>query len=177
MNLLDIIVLMVICVMTFYGVWKGFIKQVLSIVGIIAGYIVATSYYAQLAAFIKLGDPTLSKIISFMILFLACVIVFSVLAVILNKVFKLPGLGIINTVLGGATGFLKGFLIVAVVVIILVALLSAENPLLKKSVTVPYILKGLMAAGQAVPADLRAQCQKKIDSLTKSLQTQPEKKK
>jgi membrane protein required for colicin V production len=173
MNTLDIIVLIVICLMTFYGVWKGFIKQVLSIAGIITGYVVATRYYAQFATNLKLSDPNLAKIISFIILFLACVILFSVLAMILNKIFKLPGLGVINSFFGGVIGFLKGFLLTAICVIVLIALLSVENPLLSKSITVPYILRGLMAAENAIPRDIKTQYHKKIESLMKEVSQAP----
>jgi|WetSurMetagenome_2_1015567.scaffolds.fasta_scaffold00088_37 membrane protein required for colicin V production len=178
MNTLDIIVLIIISVMTFYGVWKGFIKQALGIVGIIVGYIVATRYYTHLSAYIKLSDPNLSKILSFVILFLACVIIFSILAVFLNKLFKLPGLGMINTFLGGVTGFLKGFILIAITVIILIALLTPANPLLSKSITVPYILKCLMAIENTIPRDIKAQYHKKTEDLIKSLPAaEPAKKK
>jgi membrane protein required for colicin V production len=163
--------------MTFYGVWKGFIKQALSIVGIIVGYIVATAYYAQLSSYFKMGDPNLAKIISFIVLFLGCIIIFTVLALVINRIFKLPVLGMINSFLGGVIGFLKGFILVAISVIALMALLSAENPLLKKSVTVPYVLRLLVAAENAIPKDIKLQYQKKMESLMKNFTTEPNQKK
>jgi membrane protein required for colicin V production len=174
MNTLDIIVLIVICLMTIYGIWKGFIRQILSIAGIVVGYIVAVKYYADLASYLKLSDPNLAKIISFIILFVACVIVFAALAFLLNKVFKLPGLGMINTFFGGVIGFLKGFLVVALLVIVLIALLPADNPVLSKSITAPYILRALTNIHRAIPKDIKAQYQKKIEGLMKNVSSRPD---
>jgi membrane protein required for colicin V production len=173
MNTLDIIFLITISLTTFYGVWKGLVKQVLSIVGIVAGYIVATQYYADLAAHMKLSDPTVSKIVSFVILFLACVVLFSILAVALNKVFRLPGLGMINTFFGGVIGFIKGFVLIALTLVILIVFLSAENPLLKKSLTAPYILKGLLFAENIIPKDIKTQYTNKIEGLIRGTHSEP----
>jgi membrane protein required for colicin V production len=173
MNTLDIIILIVISLMTFYGVWKGFVKQVMSILGILVGYVVATKYYAQFATVLKFNDPNIAKIVGFIILFLACVILFTVLALVLNRIFKLPGLGVINSFFGGVIGFFKGFLLVAISVIVLIALLSSENPILSRSITVPYILRGLMAAESAIPRDIKVQYHKKIDGLIKEVSQPP----
>ncbi len=169
MNTLDIIVLIVIGLSTAYGIWKGLIKQVFSIAGIIAGYVVATQYYIPFSAYLKFGDPNLAKIVSFIIIFIGCVIIATILAFTVNKIFRLPGLGFINSFLGGVIGFLKGFLLVAVAVIVLIALLSAENTLLSKSVTVPYILRGINTAENMIPRDIKSQYNKKVEDLKKEM--------
>jgi membrane protein required for colicin V production len=176
MNMLDIIVLIVIGGLTAYGIWKGCIKQVFSILGIICGYVVAMRYYSAFSDYLKFSDPNLGKIISFIILFIACVIVFGLLALLINKIFRLPGLGLINSFFGGVIGFLKGFLLAAIAVIFLIALLSAENPILSKSLTVPYILRGIMKAESMLPRDIKVQYSKKIDNLMKEISGEPEQK-
>jgi membrane protein required for colicin V production len=173
MNTLDIVVLIVISLLTAYGIWKGVIKQIFSIAGIICGYVVATQYYIPLSTYLKFSDPNLGKIVSFIIIFIACVIVATLLAIIVNKIFRLPGLGLINSFLGGVVGFLKGFLLVAIAVIVLIALLSSENPLLSKSVTVPYILRGIKTAENMIPRDIKAQYNKKTEELMKEMSGEP----
>jgi uncharacterized membrane protein required for colicin V production len=149
------------------------IKQVFSIAGIICGYVIATQYYIQFSTYLKFSDPNLGKIVSFIIIFIACIVVASILAVMVNKIFRLPGLGLINSFLGGVIGFLKGFLLVAIAVIVLIALLSAENPLLSRSVTVPYILKGIKTAENMIPRDIKDQYNKKVEGLMKEMSAEP----
>jgi|WetSurMetagenome_2_1015567.scaffolds.fasta_scaffold00205_30 membrane protein required for colicin V production len=173
MNTLDIIILAVLCVMTGYGIWKGLIKQVFSIVGIIAGYVVATRYYVSFAAYLNFSDSNIGKVVAFIILFILCVILFTALAFIVNKFFKLPGLGFINSLFGGVIGFLKGFLIVVVAVIVLTFMLPADNTILGKSVTLPYIHKGMIIAGNMIPRDIKAEYNKKVESIKKGVNPDP----
>ena len=173
MNTLDIIVLIVIGISTAYGIWKGLIKQVFSIAGIIAGYVVASHYYIPFSSYLKFNDQNLAKILSFILIFIGCVIIATVLAFIVNKIFRLPGLGFINSFLGGVVGFLKGFLLIAIAVIVLIALLSAENQLLSRSVTVPYILRGINTAENMIPRDIKAQYNKKVEDLKKEMAGEP----
>jgi membrane protein required for colicin V production len=177
MSYLDIIFLAVIGIMTAYGIWRGMISQILSIAGIIIGFMLASQHYIELANHLKFTDPNLSKIVSFILIFIACVLAAAILAWLLNKIFRLPGLGIINSFLGGVVGFLKGFLLVAIVTLILITMVSAENPVLSKSLTLPYILKAIRSAESWIPKDLKENFHKKINPVLKETPPEPPQKK
>jgi membrane protein required for colicin V production len=173
MNTLDIIFLIVVGVTTAYGIWKGMISQVLSIAGIVVGYILASHYYIIVAEKLKFTDPTLGKILSFVIIFIACIIAAAILSWLLNKVFKLPGLGMINSFLGGIVGFAKGLLLVIVATILLVATLSQGSPIMTTSITLPYVLRIMKSAESWIPRDMKDQFQKKLDSVSKDAAPEP----
>jgi membrane protein required for colicin V production len=173
MNALDIIFLIVLGVTTAYGIWKGMISQVLSIAGIVVGYILASHYYIRLAEQLKFSDPTLGKIVSFVIIFIACVLAAAILSWLMNKLFKLPGLGMINSFLGGLVGFVKGLLLITVAALLLIAVLPQNSPVISKSVTLPYVLRAIRSAESWIPREIKDQFYKKIDSLSKETSPEP----
>jgi membrane protein required for colicin V production len=141
------------------------VSQVFSIIGIVGGYFAAVHYYVPLAAHLTFVDAGVAKILSFILIIIICIIAAMVITWLVGKVFKLPGLGILNSLGGGAVGFIKGFLIVALMVIFLLAILPHDSTLLNKSSTLPYVLKGIKIIDNMVPQDLKNQYHKKIENL------------
>ena len=150
---------------TAFGIWRGMVSQIFSIVGIVGGYFAAVHYYASLATHLTFIDAGVAKILSFILIIIICIIAAMVIAWLVGKIFKLPGLGLLNSLGGGAVGFIKGFLMVALMVIFLLAILSHDSPLLDKSSTLPYVLKGIKIVDNMVPQDLKNQYHKKIENL------------
>jgi membrane protein required for colicin V production len=141
------------------------VSQVFSIVGIVGGYFAAVHYYRSLAAHLTFVEAGVAKILSFILIIIICIIAAMVIAWLIGKVFKLPGLGVLNSLGGGAVGFIKGFLIVALMVIFLIAILPHDSPLLDKSSTLPFVLKGIKIIDNMIPQDLKNQYHKKIENL------------
>jgi membrane protein required for colicin V production len=157
--------MIIIGLTTAFGIWRGMVSQVFSIVGIVGGYFSAVHYYRPLAAHLTFVEAGVAKILSFILIIIICIIAAMVIAWLIGKVFKLPGLGVLNSLGGGAVGFIKGFLIVALMVIFLIAILPHDSPLLDKSATLPFVLKGIKIMDNMVPQDLKNQYHKKIENL------------
>ena len=145
------------------------VSQVFTIVGIVGGYFAAIRYYTALAAHLTFMDAGVAKIVSFILIFVLCIIAAMIIAGIVGKFFKLPGLGLINSMGGGVVGFIKGFLIVALMVIFLLAILPHNSPLLHKSATLPYVLKGIKIIDNMIPQDIKMQYHKKIENLKETI--------
>lgn len=175
-NTLDIIILVIISLTTAYGIWKGMVSQVFSVAGIVGGYYVAVRYYVTIASYLTFMDAAAAKIISFIAIFILCIIAAMVIASIVGKLFKLPGLGLINSFGGGVIGFIKGFLVSALMVIFLIATLPQDSPVLNTSASLPFVLRGIRMIDNMIPKDIKDQYNKKVDSLkTKMLREGPEK--
>lgn len=153
------------------------VSQVFSIAGIVGGYLAAVRYYAAFARHLTFMDAAAAKILSFIAIFILCIIAAMVIALIVGKFFKLPGLGLINSFGGGVVGFIKGFLVIALMVIFLVAILPHDSPLLNKSASLPFVLKGIKIIDNMIPKDIKDQYSKKIDNLkTKVFTREPDNK-
>ena len=136
----DITVLAIIGILTIFGLYNGMAKQLFGFVGLVAGYMLAMRYYQQCSKLLTSFHPGLAKAISFMAIFIACILIAHIIGWIVGRFINTSGLGFLNRLSGGLLGFLKGYFIVAVAVVVLTAFLPAKSGLFNKSSTIKYIL-------------------------------------
>lgn len=118
MTYFDYIVLAILGLSVLIGVMRGLVREVLSILGWVAAFVVAQSYTTQLSPMLPNAIPSesLRYLAAFVILFLATLLITSLLAIALSQVFKLTGLGWIDRIFGAIFGILRGMLILGVLV-------------------------------------------------------------
>uniref|UniRef100_A0A7C4THD0 CvpA family protein n=1 Tax=candidate division WOR-3 bacterium TaxID=2052148 RepID=A0A7C4THD0_UNCW3 len=142
MTWIDILILIIIFALMIQGVITGLIRGVFDIAGIIFGYIISLKYSPIL------GIP---KILSFILIFLAVVIVFSILGRIISKLIHYTPLGAMDRLLGGLLGVAKGIIISFIFLLVLILLNKEET--IKKSEIAPIIWKTGITATQLLPED------------------------
>jgi len=136
----DIIVLAVVGVLMLLGLWKGLVRQIVGLAGVAAGYVIAMKFYGPLAAKFLTGfRPATGRVISFLAIFIACIIAASIIGWIAEKLMHTTGLGILNRIGGGILGAMKGYLIVSVVVMIMVSFLPPDSGVFKGSRSMKYV--------------------------------------
>lgn len=115
METLDIVLGIILIVSFLFGLSKGFLQSVLSLVGIVVAVYIAISFSEKVK--ILLTDrlslsEDLVGIIAFLILFSIVLIGFSLLGRILTKLASFMMMGWLNKILGGFFSILKyGFLV------------------------------------------------------------------
>ena len=136
----DIVVLVLIGVPALLGLWKGLVRQVIGLAGVAAAYIVAMKFFAPLAARYLSGfRPATGSVVAFLVIFFACLIAASLIGWVVEKVVGAAGLGILNRIGGGILGGAKGYLIVSVVVMMLIAFMPPHSSIFRGSRTMKYI--------------------------------------
>ena len=120
-SLLDLISIALIILLGIKGIFRGFIKEVFGLVGIIGGIYVASRYAEAAGAFIDHNFLNLqNKGSLYLIGFIAVLIAFWLFAVmigfLLGKLVHASGLGPVNMILGFFVGAVKVFLIFSVIV-------------------------------------------------------------
>jgi membrane protein required for colicin V production len=84
---------------------------------------------------------------------------------VVGKLFGISGLGFLNRIGGGLVGFLKGCVIVSLVVMVLIAFLPANSSLFKGSSTIKYILPVVGVMKNISPADIKARYNEKVEKV------------
>jgi membrane protein required for colicin V production len=135
----DIIVLAVIGILTIAGLLSGMVKQLFGLAGVIGGYMLAMKYYQFCSKYLMSFHPGTARALSFIAIFLACIILAHIIGWLVGKFVTTTGLGFLNRIGGGLLGFVKGCLIVCVAVMVLNAFLPADTGFFKKSHTIKYI--------------------------------------
>lgn len=141
MNGFDIFVIIVISFCLIRGYFRGFIREISSIVGVAAGFYGAHTYYVEfslhLGKWINWG--AYGGIASFFLLFCAIFFITSLIGYLIRKVLHVALLGWVDRLCGIVFGALKGFLVISVVFIMLTALLPSGTRLMTNSRLAPYV--------------------------------------
>jgi membrane protein required for colicin V production len=118
MTFFDYAVLTIVGLSVIFSVMRGLVKEVLSILGWVAAFYVGRTYTSQLVPMMPPDIPTesLRILAAFLVLFLATLLLSTLLAIAISAVFKKIGLGWLNRLLGAFFGVLRGVLIVCILV-------------------------------------------------------------
>ncbi len=136
MNPLDILLGLIILFFVILGLYRGFFREIMSLLGFILGLYLALHFYAPLAHWaIKWfpSFPALVNVFSFLIIFLTTVLLAAGVGVIFKKLIIIADLKITDRLLGGLFGFGKAFLINSLIVIFLVAFVPQGEKLVRNS--------------------------------------------
>jgi membrane protein required for colicin V production len=119
MTVFDYTVSIIVLLSALLGWWRGFVYEVLSLLGWMAAWAVARLFAASAAPYMPagLGAESAKTAAAFVALFVVTLIVGGVVAWLLSKLVKWVGLGWLDGLLGTLFGMLRGVLLVLVLVV------------------------------------------------------------
>ena len=106
MNTLDLIVCLVLALAVWNGWRQGFVVQICSLAGIVAGIWIAARFGAQVGGWLRLDDEVAAAG-GFVMVLVAVILVVAIAGRVVRKVFHFAGLGVADTLLGIAVSVLK----------------------------------------------------------------------
>lgn len=157
MNLLDGIFLIIIVASSLYGVFKGLIKEVISILAIIVGLIVSSRLYDKASPLVTARgvNEQVSAILSFFLLFVIVFIALILLGKLLHKLVHASFLGWLNRLGGVGFGLIRGIAVSGIIIIILTVTLSEKTPILAQSKLTPPIMRISKVLLSLVPEEVQ----------------------
>lgn len=171
MNAVDILILAIICISIFLGFARGFISEIISLLSLIAAFVIAIAFTHPLATYFNgtamvqsavssttnaIGTSTATPVsymtiaISFAILFFATLIVGSIIKTILNLMIQRGFLGFGNRILGAGFGLVRGYLFVLALIFMVQLSPLAKETWWTQSKTVPYFQPQVVWLGSIV---------------------------
>lgn len=135
MNFIDWIIIVLVGIGMIKGLLDGLVRQLVSLMGIIAGSWVAIQYADATATFLqKVHDfpEYIWKPLSFFLPFILVLILGNLLATIIQKLLAEIGLGPLNHVAGAVFGGLKAILLISVA-LNLFQMIDGGNRIIKSS--------------------------------------------
>ena len=156
MAVVDIVILVFIGIGTVWGMTKGFIRQLSSLVGLVVGLLVARALFVEVGDWVapSIGvSVTIARVLAFFMLWIVVPLLFSLFASFLTKALKVVHLGWINRWLGGGLGAIKFMLLVGMAAQLL-EFVDTEHELLPQSAKDESVLYIPMHdfAGTFIPA-------------------------
>lgn len=120
MNTVDGVLLFVLLVSAFVGMWRGLVYEVLSLLAWVVAFVLAQAYAAQVAAVLPLHGlaPALQIAAGFVLVFVFSAFAGGLLAWMVKKMVTAVGLRPIDRALGGLFGLLRGTVVLLAVSVV-----------------------------------------------------------
>ncbi len=112
----DIVIGSIVVISALVSIIRGFVKEILSLVAWIAAFVIAGSFYTQLAEFITFAEGATKNIIALLILFFGTLIVMGAVNMIIDMLLDKTGLSSTDRLLGMVFGACRGLLVVCLLV-------------------------------------------------------------
>jgi membrane protein required for colicin V production len=141
----DTVILGVVLFCGLLGLYWGLIRQVLAVVGLVAGLVLASTYQHEVAAWLSslVSDDTTARAAAFVLVVVAVSSAASLAATMLRKFFKLIFLGWLDHLAGGLIGLAQGVLICGAGLVVAAALPNPLwMPMLRESQLAGPIIEG-----------------------------------
>lgn len=153
MTWLDYAVIGVLAVSIGWGIWRGLVREVISILGWVIAFLAANLFAGPLGEALpqEIPSPELRLGVAFVAVFVACLAVTSLLGLLLSKIVKAVGLGGLDRLLGSLFGIARGILIL-VAFALLAGLTSApRQPFWRESITGEPLARAALALKPLLP--------------------------
>jgi membrane protein required for colicin V production len=164
MNFFDIIVMVIVVLSLVRGGFRGFVKEIASIAGVVAGFYGASVYYPMVGDLLLpwIDVETYRDLLGFFIMFMVIVVGVGLGATLLRYFLKVALLGWMDRLCGMIFGAAKGLLVCVVIFIIATTFVPGQGTWISTSRLSPYLSEISQWASLFVDNDIKTQFQIKI---------------
>jgi membrane protein required for colicin V production len=153
-NWLDILLLVIIAITVIIGAIRGFVRQIIGLLAVILGLILAIKYYPYgKDVFTFLRNEVLAQLLGFFLIFVIVLSVGWVINILLAKAIRGPFKSL-NHFMGAGLGLIKGILI-SVIVVFGFLVFPVNTRILEESTLTPYCMEIADTAYNLIPQELK----------------------
>lgn len=157
LNWLDIAIIVIMGISILFGVKRGFIKEVFTLLALILGIVVASRSYPSGAEMLSgvIHNCNVANVVSFIIIFFLMAALFTLIGILLKKLIKWVQLSWIDRIGGMAFGLLRGAIIVGVVLTIMTQYpVLGSDKWVKDASLAPFFFPFIEYLWKLIPSDL-----------------------
>ena len=155
-NWVDYLLLGVVVFSTGISLWKGFLRDMASVISAVVALVVAALGYEWAGRLFEdlTRDQEVARGIGFLSLFFGVLLLGAIVAFLLRKLFTVSGLSWFDHFLGGIFGVLRGILVGSVFLLILTAFEIKQTAVAKSRLS-PYFIVCARGLVLVMPEELR----------------------
>ena len=152
----DYVVLAVTAISVLISIWRGLVREVMSLLSWLVALWAATRFSVVMAEWLPaaITNPSVRYLTAFLVIFLGTVIVLELFGVLLAKLLHAAGLAFIDRLLGAVFGFARGALIAWILTLLGGLTALPEQPWWRESVTAPPLQAAVLAARPLLPLEI-----------------------
>lgn len=148
MGLIDIVILVILSFFLLKGIFRGLLKEICSLLGLVLGGVFAFTFHLPLAQLLQDSFNLPAQLCvwgSFLAIFLLLVFLFAVIGFVLNRFVKLIFLGGFNRLAGAMFGIIQGVVVLSMIVLALNSSAAPEavrNKVRTSQLAPPFVTLG-----------------------------------
>ncbi|HWZ71450.1 MAG TPA: CvpA family protein [Casimicrobiaceae bacterium] len=120
MSAFDLIVIGIVGLSAIFAFWRGLIRVVVSLVGLVAAVLAAIHFSPSASNLLLMlsDNPATRYLAAFALIFIVVVLMCALLGWVLSRALRAIGLGFVDRLLGAVFGVARGVLIVVIAVLL-----------------------------------------------------------
>lgn len=150
---LDYAVLGVTAVSVVWGIWRGFVRETISLAGWVIAFLAANLLAGPAGEMLpeSIARAELRVLIAFVAIFLVTLALTSIAGLLLSKLLKAAGLAGLDRTLGGLFGFARALILASAFALVAGLTTFPGHPAWKQSVSGPYLAQAALALRAWLP--------------------------
>jgi membrane protein required for colicin V production len=151
MTTFDVVVYSILGLSVIFSLFKGFVKEIFSLLSYLGGYLMASKYQGVFSQLLMESIPSkpIAKLIAFAGIYIMTAIIISLMGRVASGfIISATQLSGFNRLAGGLVGFARGLIIVFVLTFPLQFFPEVSKKLIKDSQTAPHLAEVLAFANQ-----------------------------
>ena len=171
MNSIDIIIIVIILFCITRGFFRGFIKEISSIVGILIGFYGAYSYYNILSSYLEIWitNHIYRNLFSFFIIFCVLIITVNLISILIRYFSKIMLIGWIGRLCGMCFGALRGVVIISIFFIVITTFFPKGIKIVAQSWSYPHVINFSKIISTIITKDMGKELQIKLKNIKQKL--------
>jgi len=160
----DLLIVAVLAISTVSAFVRGFFLEVFSLAGLFVGLIVASEEYGPVASWLQrwagrwtsstaAARQDMTELAAFLLLSLGVMLLATLVGRLLRGAVRQVGLGFLDRILGAGLGFIKGCVVITLVVMAITAFLPQAD-FVKRSRLAPLFVDAAHQASHITPVEL-----------------------
>jgi len=153
---LDWILLAILLISLVVGLWRGLVVEVISLVSWVAAFILAQWFAPDVASRLPMAGATepVRYAAGFVVVFIATLVAGSLVAFVIRKLLAAVGLGLLDRMLGGVFGVVRGLVVVLALAVVVQMTPLASAPSWQESQGARWAQAALLALKPLMPQEL-----------------------
>ncbi len=156
MTAFDYAVLAIVGLSIVLSVWRGAVRELLALASWVIAFLAAQAYGPAVSGYLPaaLAQPSLRVLAGFVIVFVAVLVLMTLAALLLSKLIRAAGLGPVDRALGAVFGFLRGMLVVLILVLLSGLTAAPRQPAWRDAMLSAPLEAAAMAVRSYLPDEL-----------------------
>jgi len=176
MNPFDMAIIVLMGYTVIRGIFRGFIREVAGIIGLLAGFYAAYAYHANFSPVLQrwIADPAYQNITAFIILFCIITLLIIGLGMLVRLIVNMMLLGVLDRIFGAVFGAVKGALVASLLLVVLVNFLpSGGVNLIAESRLAPVVTAMSKEMVRLIPENARESFNFRMQAIREEWGRQP----